>query len=209
MPAVILAGGQSRRMGGREKALLMLNGRPLVAHVAERVARQCAPVAINANGDPARFSRIGLPVVADPVPDTPGPLAGILAAMLFARSVNAEAVITVAADTPFFPSDLAARLQEAAGPGGLAIAAATDRSGSTRSHPVFGHWPVSLAEILEKALREGVRKVEDFTQTKNARMAAFESAGFDPFFNINTPEHLDEARRLFAGNPAIVAGDGA
>ena len=203
LPAVILAGGLSRRMGGQEKALLPLGGRTLVEHAARRIATMCAPVAINANGDASRFATIGLPVIPDTVPETPGPLAGVLAAMRFAEGIGAQSVITLPADTPFFPDDLVTHLLANRGAHGLAVAAGKDRDGGIRTHPVFGLWPVILAEALEAALMDGIRKVETFTAAHAAGLAVFGTAAVDPFFNINTPDDLARAEAMIGANPAL------
>ena len=107
---VILAGGLASRMGGGDKALLDLAGRPLLAHVIDRLAPQVGAMALNANGDPSRFSDWGLPVIADSVEEYPGPLAGVLAGMDWAAGQGATHIVTAAADTPFFPRDLVTRL---------------------------------------------------------------------------------------------------
>ena len=114
-PGIILAGGRATRMGGGDKGRLKLGDRSLLDRVRDRLASQVGPVALNANGDPARFADLGLPVIADSVADCPGPLAGVLAGLDWAASLGADAVVTVAADTPFFPADLVARLKAAAG----------------------------------------------------------------------------------------------
>ena len=106
---VILAGGQARRMGGGDKGLLLLGGVSLLDRVAKRLGRQVEAMCLNANGDPARFETFGLPVVADPVAGFAGPLAGVLAGMRWAAPQGASHVVSVAADTPFFPRDLVAR----------------------------------------------------------------------------------------------------
>ena len=129
VPGVILAGGLATRMGGGDKGLKVVAGKRLLDHVIARLVPQCGPLAINANGDPARFAEFGLPVLADSLPDYPGPLAGVLAGLDWAAGLGAEAIVTVAADTPFFPADLVARLQAAAGPSGLALAASPDETG--------------------------------------------------------------------------------
>ncbi|HHX88424.1 MAG TPA: molybdenum cofactor guanylyltransferase, partial [Paracoccus sp.] len=120
---VILAGGRATRMGGGDKGLRQVAGRRLLDHVIDRLGPQVAGLAINANGDPARLAGFGLPVLPDSLPDHPGPLAGVLAGMDWAAGQGARAIVTAAADTPFFPPDLVARLQAAAGPSGLALAA--------------------------------------------------------------------------------------
>lgn len=180
-------------MGGADKALLPLAGRPLVAHLIARLAPQCAPLAINAGGDPARFAFTGLSVLRDTLPDQPGPLAGILAALDWAAGLGAGAVITAAVDTPFLPEDLAVRLRLAAGPSGAAIAASRDRDGALRQHPVFGLWPVAARDGLRARLAAGDRKVMLWAGALGAGVAEFSALPFDPFFNINTPEDLKAA----------------
>ncbi len=201
LPGVILAGGRATRMGGGDKGLLPLAGGRILDHVIAGLAPQCAPMAINANGDPARFADFALPVLPDPLPDHPGPLAGVLAALDWAAGLGADAVITVAADTPFLPPDLAARLAAAAGPEGLAIAASPDATGQVRAHPTFGLWPTALRHDLLGALERGTRKVMAWVEGHRAGRAVWPSRPFDPFFNINTPEDLAEAKRIAALQP--------
>ena len=201
IPGVILAGGQARRMGGGDKPLQMLGGRPLLAHVIDRLAPQVAALAVNANGNPARFAAFGLPVIADSVADSPGPLAGILAAMDWARWLDPSlpAVVTVPGDAPFLPRDLVARLAAARGTGADRIACAV--SGG-RVHPVAGLWPVGLRDDLRRALEdEGLRKVTDFTMRYRPALAEFDAVPVDPFLNVNTPADLAEAGRLVAAAP--------
>jgi len=199
-PAVILAGGLSRRMGGGDKGLLQLGDRPILGHVIERLRPQVSALALNANGDPSRFAAFGLDVIADSVPDFAGPLAGILAALSWAGAIAPQAthVLTTPADTPFLPHDVVARLQAAIrGPSDSAVAA---RAG--RRHPVVGLWPVRCRDELEKAVRqEGLRKVEAWTDRVNARLVGFDDVTLDPFFNVNTPNDLAAARDLIAVNP--------
>ncbi|MGV6850349.1 MAG: molybdenum cofactor guanylyltransferase MobA [Marinibacterium sp.] len=198
---VILAGGQARRMGGGDKGLIDLDGRPLLAHVIDRLAPQISGMALNANGDPARFGQFGLPVVADSVGGFAGPLAGILAGLDWAAGQGAEMVVTAAADTPFFPADLVDRLI-AAGQGmthPLVLAATPDPARGQARHPTFGLWPVALREDLRAALAGGVRKVVAWSDGHGGRVAVFPGQP-DPFFNINTPADLDTARvRMEAG----------
>lgn len=196
---VILAGGQSRRMGGGDKALLDLAGRPMLAHVIEGLKLQAAPLAISANGDPARFRFTGLPVLPDTVPGFVGPLAGVLAGLRWARALGeASHIVTVPADAPFIPPDLVRRLHEASlmSPAGLAVA-----SSNGRSHPVVALWPMGLAEALEAALRRGEKKVQAFVESARAVRVDFQAVSLgertiDPFFNANTPEDLCVAREI-------------
>lgn len=193
---VILAGGRSSRMGGRDKAFVELGGRPLIAHAVERLGTQCGPLAINANAGLERFAPYGLPVLADDPPDYAGPLAGVLAGLDWAVVEGCSHIVTVAVDTPFFPTDLVAQLRAQAGPRGLALAA----SGAEKiwRHPTFGLWPVALREDLRAALSEGLRKIVLWADGHDPGRAVFGVQDGDPFFNINTPEDLAEAHRMLA-----------
>lgn len=193
---VILAGGRATRMGGGDKGLREVGGRRLIDHVIGRLGPQCTGLAINANGDPARLADFGLPVLPDSLPDHPGPLAGVLAGLDWAADQGAEAIVTAAADTPFFPTDLVARLRDAAGPSGLCLAGSPDEDGRMQRHPTFGLWPVALRDNLRAALQGGLRKIVLWTDGHGAGLARFESSPFDPFFNVNTPEDIATAERL-------------
>ena len=197
---VILAGGLSRRMGGGDKCLREIGGLSLLARVRDRLAPQCARLLLSANGDPARFAEFGIEVVADPVPDHPGPLGGVLAGLEWARAHAPELphTVTAAADTPFFPESLVADLRGAAEREGhpVAVAAVDDGTG-LREHPVFGFWPVALAGPLRSALVEhGVRKILDWADAQGCARAVFPAGERDPFFNVNTPEDLVASARL-------------
>ena len=193
---VVLAGGLARRMGGGDKALLELGGRPILAHVIERLEPQVGSIVINANGDPERFADYALPVAADPVDGFAGPLAGVLAGFDWARESlpDAKWIVTVASDTPFFPPDLVARMAGAVEAEGAEMACAA--SGG-RHHPVFGLWPVRLAEDLRHAMiDEDIRKVDIWTARYRLAAVEFDTDPFDPFFNANRPEDLEKARSL-------------
>lgn len=185
---IILAGGGATRMGGGDKGLLPLGDSRIVDHVIARLDPQCDSLALNANGDPARFADLGLPVIADEVADG-GPLAGVLAGLDYAARRQATHIVTVAADTPFLPCDLVPQLLFAAEASGLALAA----SPSGR-HPTFGLWPVSLADDLRKALDGGMRKVATWADLHHAGTASFTDD--TAFFNVNTPDDLVRAGRL-------------
>lgn len=203
---IILAGGLATRMGGGDKSLLPLGQGTLLSSVIERLSPQVAGLALNANGDPARFAAYGLPVVADSVEGYAGPLAGVLAGLDWAAGQGADAVVSVAADTPFFPCDLVPRLMLAAeGMAHPLVLAATPRgeeetksmsaSGLVR-HPTFGLWPVALRHDLRRALEGGLRKVVIWTDAHGGRLAEFPADGFDPFFNVNTPQDLAAAEAM-------------
>jgi molybdenum cofactor guanylyltransferase len=193
---VVLAGGLARRMGGGDKGLRLLHGRPLLQWVIERAQPQVAALALNANGDPARLAGFALPIVPDSVAGFAGPLAGVLAGLDWAaRSVpDATHVASFASDAPFFPRDLVARLAAAVAAGAdLACAA----SGG-QAHPVFGLWPVALAEDMRRALADGLRKVDLWTARYRLTEVDFPARPVDPFFNANRPEDLAEAEALAA-----------
>lgn len=189
---VILAGGEGRRMGGVDKALVALAGRPLLAHVLDRLEPQVERVLVSSNGDPARFAGFGCPVVADSEPQ--GPLSGVLAALSFAADRGASHVVSTPVDTPFLPGDLVPQLLLAAegSPEGLAFAA-----DATGDHPATALWPVALAPALAAFLAAGEAKVTRFTAAHSAARAQFP----DPraFLNLNTPEDLAQAEALLKG----------
>ena len=183
--AVILAGGQAHRMGGGDKGRLMLGDHSLIHRVIERITPQVDAVVLNANGDLSRFDALGLPVVADSIPDYAGPLAGILAGMDWAAEQGHEWLISVAADTPSFPLDMVRRLAEGASP--VVLAATPDPERGRIPQPTFGRWQVALRHDLRAALNDGVRKIRQWTLAKGETLVMFEEADF---FNINTPEDL-------------------
>jgi molybdenum cofactor guanylyltransferase len=191
---VILAGGLGRRMGGADKALVSLSGMSLIGHVLNRLAPQVQAVAINANGDPARFAAFGVPVVADTLPDFPGPLAGLLAGMVWAKGSGFDAVAVVAVDTPFFPADMVAQLQAGIGSGDVALA-----ESDGQLHPTCGLWRVGLQSALAAALAAGQRRVAGFAAEQALIRVPFATGASDPFFNINSAEDLALAETLIRG----------
>lgn len=196
---VILAGGQSTRMGGGDKGLLPLAGKPLLVHVIDRLAPQVSTIALNANGNPTRFAGFGLPVIADSIQGFAGPLAGVLAGLDWAADQRAGHIVTAAADTPFFPSDLVARLYAALKPDTpIAMASTPDPDHRNNRHPTFAIWPVALREDLRTALAGGLRKVILWTDQHGCADVEFAASPFDPFFNVNSPADMAEAQRLLA-----------
>jgi len=193
---LLLAGGQSRRMGGGDKALRLLAGQTLLDRVIDRVRPQVDALVLNANGDPARFARFGLPVVADSIADFAGPLAGILAGLDWtaANRPDCAFVVSLATDAPFLPADLVARLVAGMKADGADLACAA--SGG-QPHPVIGLWPVRLRDDLRHALSvEGIRKVDVWTARHRLATVDFPLTPIDPFFNANRPEDLDRAAAL-------------
>src|SRR3954452_25203519 len=197
-PGVLLAGGLARRMGGGDEPMRRIGGRSILERVIARLAPQCDTLIINANGDPARFASFGLPVVADGVADFPGPLAGILAALdwMAANRPEVSLVLSAAADCPFLPRDLVARLQQALTEQGAQLAVAASDG---QSHPVIGLWSVALRDELRHSLVvEDIRKIDRWTARYRLATVTWPTKPLDPFFNANTMDDIAEAERLAA-----------
>jgi|CXWK01.1.fsa_nt_gi molybdopterin-guanine dinucleotide biosynthesis protein A len=211
---VVLAGGRARRMGGGDKGLVPIAGKPMLAHVLERFSPQVGSLILNANGDHIRFRAFGLDVVADAGPGGPldpgdgddhghGPLAGLLAAMNWAEASAPaiSAIASVSTDVPFLPVDLVRQLERGRVPHTAAVAQSFGRL-----HPVIGVWPISVKAQISAALTRGDRSMQAFARTVNATTVSFPPVAIggsmiDPFFNANTPDELAEAHRLLAGEP--------
>jgi len=192
----VIAGGLSRRMGEQDKLWLELNGEPLIARAARRLAQQTGDVILNVNQPDDRLDALGLPVAPDSNADYQGPLAGIAAALGWTVE-NRPDVTHLAAcsvDSPFFPDDLVARLREAGenAPGEIAIAFCEDYP-----QPVFGLWPVDCLSALTRFLDEtGNLKVMAFVRSQPWRRVDFPAGDPPAFFNINAPDDHAEALRL-------------
>jgi molybdopterin-guanine dinucleotide biosynthesis protein A len=198
IPGVLLAGGLARRMGGGDKPMRTIAGRTILQRVIARLAPQCDRLILNANGDPARFAAFGLPVIADGVPDFPGPLAGILAGLDWAAANRPEVpyMLSAAADCPFLPRDLVARLADAREKENAELAVAASDG---QSHPVIGLWKVALRDELRHALvKEDIRKIDRWTARYKLATVTWPTTPLDPFFNANTVEDITEAERLAA-----------
>jgi molybdopterin-guanine dinucleotide biosynthesis protein A len=194
----LLAGGQARRMGGGDKNLMKLAGKPVLQHVLDRVDYDGRPVLINENGDPSRFAAFGLPVRADVIDGFAGPLAGVLTGLEWVEANHPECthMISLATDAPFLPYDLIARLE-------AGLAARIDNRADiaqamsfTRRHPVFAIWPVALTAALRHALIDGgLRKIDDFTDRHQCITIEFTGEP-DPFMNLNRPSDFDLAQQF-------------
>jgi molybdenum cofactor guanylyltransferase len=196
IPAVLLAGGLARRMGGGDKPMRTIGGRTILERVIARLGPQCDGLILNANGDPSRFVAFGLPVIADGVADFPGPLAGILAGLDWAAANRPEVshILSAAADCPFLPRDLVERLDQARRAENAELAVA---SSGGQTHPVIGLWSVALREKLRHALVvEDIRKIDRWTARFPLATVSWPTAPLDPFFNANTAEDIAEAERL-------------
>jgi molybdopterin-guanine dinucleotide biosynthesis protein A len=190
---VILAGGEGLRMGGADKAQVMLAGRPLIAHVLDRLEPQVEQVLISANGDPSRFARFGCEVVADA--HSQGPLSGILAALTRAATLGATHLFSTPVDTPFLPGDAVPLLLLASESSPEGVAIARDATGD---HPATAIWPVGLLPALAAFLQSGGAKVTGFTTAHGASYADFPDSR--AFMNVNTPEDLARAEALLKGS---------
>jgi molybdopterin-guanine dinucleotide biosynthesis protein A len=190
--AVILAGGLARRMGGGDKGLRTVGGQTILGRVIGRMRPQASALVLNANGDPARFARFGLDLIADAVPGSQGPLAGILSGLLWAaEQPGMTALVSVPSDTPFLPPDLVAARDDASAD--IAYA-----SSGGWNHPVIGLWPLYLAPALRAALARGITKIDAFTAAYACIGVDWPTDPFDPFFNANRPDDLAEADRIAA-----------
>ncbi|MBU6460364.1 MAG: molybdenum cofactor guanylyltransferase [Proteobacteria bacterium] len=180
---MILAGGQGRRMGGKDKGLISLNGRPLITHVIERLTPQVAEVMINANQNIEFYQRLGYPVLTDALSGFAGPLAGLERGL---ASASHDWVLTAPVDSPFLPFDLAKRLSQAiaASHADVAIARTFERT-----HPVFCLCPKRLHGSLIHYLEQGGRKIDTWLAGHHLITVAFDDQPL-AFTNINTPEEL-------------------
>ncbi len=199
MIGIILAGGRASRMGGGDKGLKAVAGMPILEGVIATMRLQCDHLVLNANGDAARFAAYGLPVVADDLPDNPGPLAGLLAGLDWCAAHHPEQpfAVTAPTDTPFLPKDFVARLQDVRIEDRAEIVCA--RSGGS-THPVAALWSVSLRHDLRRALTvEGLRKVGAFLDRHPVAYADWPVHPHDPFFNANAPDDLAQAEAIARG----------
>jgi molybdopterin-guanine dinucleotide biosynthesis protein A len=191
---LILAGGEGRRLGGRDKALVGMAGRTLAEHAIARLAPQVGRLALSVHGESREHARFGIEVLPDPGGERVGPLAGLAAGLAWLETEGGTHLATVPVDLPFLPADLVARLLDG-GAGGAAVAV----SGG-RMHPTCGLWPVGLRGRLAAALAAGERRLGRWADLAGAARVEFPPADPDPFFNVNTPGDLAEAgRRLEDG----------
>jgi molybdenum cofactor guanylyltransferase len=193
---IILAGGLARRMGGGDKCLLPLAGKTLLQRTIDRIQPQVATLLLNANGNSLRFARTRLPVVADHYTNNLGPLAGIHAGLTWMKNNASEAqwLLSVASDTPFFPANLAESLLEAAGNSKLVVA-----TSNQQTHPVFALWHMSLLDEIEAQLNTSeAPRLQDWMSAHHPVTVAFPVESYDPFFNINTPQDLYAAEPMAA-----------
>jgi len=179
---IVLAGGMGRRMGGVDKGLQLLRGKPMVQHVLERLAPQVDEIVINANQNAAAYAKFGYRVVADDIPGFAGPLAGLHAGM---KATNKPLVVTVPCDSPFLPADLVSRLKSRMGGSDLAVAKTGDQP-----HPVFSLMKTDLLKNLEAFLVQGGRKIDAWYGSLKFVEVHFDDEA-DAFRNINTREELE------------------
>ena len=180
---IVLAGGQGRRMGGVDKGLVELDGRPLVAHVIERLAPQVGTLLVNANQNAERYAALGYAVVPDAVGGFAGPLAGLHAGMTAART---SYVVTAPCDSPFLPHDLVSRLAVALDRANAGLAAARTFD---QPHPVFALVRAAMLPHLADFLAGGGRKIDAWYATFANVEVAFDDEA-DAFRNINTAAEL-------------------
>lgn len=199
---LVLAGGESARMGGKDKPSIALGGKPMLARAIERIGSEVERLVVSANGDPTRYSAFDTPILPDRI--GAGPLSGLLEGMRWSEAnlPKARFVASVAADTPFFPADLIERLSDGCGRDENTVALASSSGGV---HPVFGLWPVALADGLQKFLQSDQNpKVLAFADRFMRLNVPFDDLVLpngetvDPFFNVNTPEDFARAEAMLA-----------
>lgn len=196
--AVILAGGEARRLGGQDKARVLLNEKPLIRHVMDALSPQAAQITVSCHDAPERFADLDVPVISDEFSERIGPIGGILSAMDWAstHAPDTEFILTVPTDTPFLPRDLVRRLKFARDMADLNMACACS---GDQIHPVIALWPVAVRHVLRRSLeRSPERNVRNWTRRIGCAYAIWLSDEADPFFNINTPEDLIEAQNRIA-----------
>jgi molybdopterin-guanine dinucleotide biosynthesis protein A len=181
LAAVVLAGGRGTRMGGVDKGLVDYRGRPLVAWVLDAIRPQVDEIFISANRNADLYARYGHPVLADPLPGFPGPLAGVLAAL---QAGCAPWLLVVPCDTPHLPADLAACLADAARRAGRRIAVAAD---DERIHPTVMLVHRDCRAALDAYLRDGGHAVHRWLESQGYARARFARAALA---NLNRPEDL-------------------
>jgi molybdopterin-guanine dinucleotide biosynthesis protein A len=179
---VVLAGGQGRRMGGVDKGLQLLRGKPMVQHVLERLAPQVSDIVINANQNAATYRQFGYPVIGDEISGFAGPLAGLHAGL---KATTHPLVVTVPCDSPFLPADLVSRLYSSLKDDDLAVA----KTGA-QPHPVFALVRKSVRDNLERFLAGGGRKINAWYASLAVVEVSFDDEA-DAFRNINTLEELN------------------
>ncbi len=184
--AIVLAGGRSSRMGGRDKALALLAGHPLIAHVLARLRPQVDDIVINCNRHQKELAAFGHLLINDETPDHPGPLAGIAAALPHCRH---DLVLVTPCDTPWLPGDLYPRLAAMMLPENRLVIAHDGQ----RLQPLFMLLRRTLLPSLQATLSQGHYKVEKWCAEENAAIARFENG--EAFANLNTPSELDAARK--------------
>jgi molybdopterin-guanine dinucleotide biosynthesis protein A len=180
---VVLAGGQGSRMGGVDKGLQPFRGKPMVAHVIDRLAPQVDELLVNANRNPEDYAGFGHRVIADEIAGFAGPLAGFERGLAHARGAL---VVTAPCDSPFLPADLVARLRAALEAEGAQIAVA--RTGE-QAHPVFCLMRREVHASLQAFLASGQRKIDRWYEQLRVAEVAFDDEP-DAFLNINTREEL-------------------
>jgi len=190
--AAIIAGGQSRRMGGGDKGVKPLQQKMMITHVAERIAPQCSTIVINANNAPDAYRALGYPLLEDSISGHLGPLAGVLSVL---ESCNDELVITLPCDTPLIPADLVERMHEMLLQSDSDIC--TIEAGGL--HPIFMLLKRKLAPSIRAYLEAGERRVGYWLKQQKYCVVDFNDQA-DAFSNINTPEEFERIHQELDSN---------
>ena len=191
---VVLAGGRGKRMGGADKGLVDLRGRPMVMHVIDRLRPQVGRIIINANRNTDEYKALGYEVIADVVGDYFGPLAGMASAM---QAANTTYVLTVPCDSPMVGDDLAVRLYQALAHDNADASIAHD---GERMHPVFALLKRDLLPSLQRYLQSGERKIDRWLKQHRLAVAYFRDKP-EAFLNVNNPDEREALESKLGGQP--------
>lgn len=189
---VILAGGEARRMGGQDKGLIQIAGKPMIEYILDAIAGQVNTVIINANRNQDRYRCYGYPVIGDEFEGFNGPLAGMASCM---GKINTELMLTVPCDSPYIPEDLAKRLYRQLREKHADISAAHD---GKRIQPVFALMKCNLLSSLLDYLNQGDRKIDRWFGQHHLAVTDFSDKP-ETFININTPEDIEQIEATLAG----------
>lgn len=195
MPAVILAGGRSQRMGVPDKCLLQIGSESMLSRIIATLKPQVGSLLINSNSNPERFKDFDVPVRGDVLPGRLGPLAGVLTAMTWAKEIGYSHVVTVPGDVPFLPDDLIVRMKAAGQYRRPVIVASGDRI-----HPTIGLWPVELAERLAQSMNAGVARMLVWCKIAGAVELLYPTDNTAYFSNLNTMTDLARAYACHGAN---------
>ena len=194
MMALIIIGGQSRRMGGGIKSLLEFNNKNIFDRILEKLTPQIEKIIISCNSENEKLAKYRLPVIKDLKEGYLGPLAGIHSAMNWSVNNTSEVewLITLPGDTPFIPDDIISKFQKQISKNIKIILAKSNN----KIHPIIGAWHISLFRSLDRHLEIGTRKILSWAELHPIGFINYNYQNYDPFFNINTRDDIEKAQNI-------------